>query len=67
MRGALSQQSEWILPRMIWYSPTDSYQKIFESFFAEVLTIPLSNASIVCGASTTYLYLPSVFFFGEDL
>ncbi len=40
-RGPLGQQSEWILARMIWYCPTDSYQKIFGSFPADVVDILL--------------------------
>ncbi len=31
--------SEWILARMIWYCPTDSYQKIIGSFPADVVAI----------------------------
>jgi hypothetical protein len=42
-RGPLGQQSEWILARVIWYCPTDSYQKIFGSFPADVVDILLRN------------------------
>jgi hypothetical protein len=39
MRGALGQQLELIIARMIWYCPTDSYLKIFGSFPADVVAI----------------------------
>ena len=41
---------------------TDSYQKIFGSFVAEVSAILPRNAGTVWGASTTWLDLTSVFF-----
>ncbi len=40
-RGPLGQQLEWSLSHMIWYCPTDSYQKIFGSFPADVVDILL--------------------------
>jgi hypothetical protein len=32
----MGQPSVWMLARMIWYYPTDSYQKIFGSFPARL-------------------------------
>jgi hypothetical protein len=60
MRGPLGQQSEWILARMIWYCPTDSYQKIFGSFSADLVDILLGIPVWYRGASTICLDLPSV-------
>jgi hypothetical protein len=40
-RGRMGQQSKWILARVIWYCPTDSYQKIFGSFLTDVVDILL--------------------------
>ncbi len=55
----MGQQSEWILARMIWYCPTDSYQKIFGSFPA-VVDILLGIPVWYCGTSAICLDLPSV-------
>ncbi len=60
MRGPLGQQSEWILARIIWYCPTDSYQKIFGSFPADVVDILLGIPVWYRGASAICLDLPSV-------
>jgi hypothetical protein len=56
----LGQQLEWILARMIWYCPTDSYQKIFGSFPADVVDILFGIPVWYCGASVICLDLPSV-------
>jgi hypothetical protein len=45
---------------MIWYCPTDSYQKIFGSFPADVVDILLGIPVWYRGASTICLDLPSV-------
>jgi hypothetical protein len=45
---------------MIWYCPTDSYQKIFGSFPADVVDIPLGIPVWYGGASAICLDLPSV-------
>ena len=66
-RGPLGQQSEWILARIIWYCPTDSYQKIFGSFPADVVDILLGIPVWYCGASAICLDLPSVRIFWKDL
>jgi hypothetical protein len=61
MRGPLGQQSEWILARLIWYCPTDSYQKIFGSFPADLVDILLGIPVWYRGASAICLDLHLIF------
>ena len=59
-RGPLGQWLEWILAHMIWYCPTDSYQKIFGYFPADVVDILLGIPVWYHGASAICSDLPSV-------
>ena len=65
-RGLLGHQLEWILAHMIRYLSTDSHQKIFESFPADMLAILRRIPVWHHGTSAICLDLPPVRIFEKN-